>query len=263
MNILRQTSTFHRHILILVIAMAASSCTTPLKELTYLYDIETGRPYPKGPDPEAYQVRPNDHLYINVIGEDPASTAFLNITGSSGGGMGGQNLELVTFIVDEEGNITYPRFGKIHVAGTTVDDIREFIQDKVDQYVEGASVFVKLVNRSITVLGEVRAPGQLEMNKNQLSIFEAIGLAGDITDFGDRQDVKIIRETPAGKEVVSVDLTDPNLVSSPYYYILPHDIVYVEPSSKVYGQKTMGFGSGISLVFSVVSTALLLVNYFK
>ena len=198
-----------------------------------------------------------------MIGEDPTTTAFLNITGSTGGSMGGQNLELVTYIVDEEGNITYPRFGKIHVAGNTVDDIRGFLQEKVDQYVEGASVFVKLVNRTITVLGEVRAPGQHEMNKNQLSIFEAIGTAGDITDFGDRKDVKIIRESFTGKEVISVDLTDPNLVSSPYYYILPHDVVYVEPSSKVYGQKTMGFGAGISLVFSVVSTALLLINYFK
>lgn len=263
MNALRQTFTFQRLLIIIILAVGASSCTTPLKELTYLYDIETGRPYPKGPDPETYQVRSNDHLYINVIGEDPASTAFLNIAGTGGGGASTTNMELITFIVDEQGNITYPRFGKIHVAGNTVDDIREFIQDKVDQYVEGASVFVKLVNRTITVLGEVRSPGQHEMNKNQLSIFEAIGTAGDVTDFGDRQDVKIIRETPAGKEVVSVDLTDPNLVSSPYYYILPHDVVYVEPSSKVYGQKTMGFGSGIGLVFSVLSTALLLVNYFK
>lgn len=263
MNIRKQTALLKRVLIMALVMLAFASCTTPLRELTYLYDIETGRPYPKGPDPETYQVRSNDHLYINVIGEDPASTAFLNIAGASGGGVSSQNMELITYIVDEEGNINYPRFGKIHVAGNTVDEIRENLQEQVNHYVEGASVFVKLVNRTITVLGEVRAPGQHVMNKNQFSIFEAIGMAGDISDFGDRRDVKVIRETPTGKEVTSIDLTDPNLVSSPYYYILPHDIVYVEPSSKVYGQKTMGFGSGISLVFSVVSTALLLVNYFK
>ena len=240
-----------------------TSCTTPLKEITYLNDIKTGITYPSGPTPDTYKIRPNDHLYIHVISDDPTSVAFLNLMPASGGGAGGQNLDLVTFIVDETGNIYYPQFGKMHVAEQTIDQIREELQGKVNKFMENASVFVKLVNRTITVLGEVRSPGQHEMDKNQLSVFEAIGTAGDITDFGNRRTVKLIRETQAGKEVTSIDLTDPNLVSSPNYYILPHDILYVEPTTKIYGQKTMPFGQGFSLVFSVISTALLLINYLK
>lgn len=239
------------------------SCTTPLQEITYLNTIETGKTYSEGPSPGIYQVRPSDHLYIHVIGDEPSSVAFLNLMPSTMGSFTSQSLELVTFIVDEEGNINYPQFGQIHVAGKTIDQIREDLQKRVNAFMQNSSVFVKLINRTITVLGEVRSPGQHPMVKNQLSIFEALGTASDITDFGNRRNVKLIRETPEGKLVESIDLTDPNLISSHYYYILPHDILYVEPVSKVYGQKTMPFGTGVSLVFSAISTALLLINYLK
>jgi polysaccharide biosynthesis/export protein len=264
MRIVSQTSRFQTIILASVILMVATSCTTPLRKITYLNKIRTGVTYWGGPTLETYKIRSNDLLYIHVIGDDPASVAFLNLIPTTYGGGGySENLDLVTFIVDETGDIYYPQFGKIHVEGQTVDQIREELQGKVNQYMENTSVFVKLVNRTITVLGEVRAPGQHEMAKNQFSIFEAIGTAGDITDFGNRRDVKLIRETPSGKEVISIDLTNPKLVSSPYYYVLPNDILYIEPTTKVYGRKTMAFGTGFSLLFSTISTALLLINYFK
>jgi polysaccharide export outer membrane protein len=262
MNLFKQTSPVRRVIFLALVMFTIASCTTPLQEITYLNNIQTGTTFPGGPMPDVYKIRSNDLLYIHVIGDDPGSVAFLNLNpGTTGGSTG--NLDLVTFIVDEIGDIYYPQFGGMHVAGKTVDQIREELQIEVNKYMENASVFVKLVNRTITVLGEVRTPGQHPMAKNQLSIFEAIGTAGDLTDFGNRRDVKLIRETPAGKEVTSIDLTDPNLITSPYYYVLPHDILYVEPSTKVYGRKTMPFGTGFSLVFSTISTALLLINYFK
>lgn len=239
------------------------SCTTPLQEIIYLNTIETGKTFVDGPSPGTYQVRPSDHLYIHVIGDDPTAVAFLNLTPTSTGSYTSQSLELVTFIVDEDGNINYPQFGQIHVAGKTIDQIREELQKKVNSYMQNSSVFVKLINRTITVLGEVRIPGQHPMVKNKLSIFEALGTAGDVNDYGNRRNVKLIRETPGGKLVESIDLTNPDLISSPFYYVLPHDILYVEPGSKVYGQKTMPFGTGVSLVFSAISTALLLINYLK
>jgi len=140
-------------------------------------------------------------------------------------------MELITYLVDVEGKISYPQLGDIVVADKTVSEVRDIIQSKVDSYLESASVFVKLVNRNITVLGEVKAPGQKLMVKNQLTIFEALGTAGDITDYGNRLSVKLIRELPDGKHVAELNLTDPNIIYSPYYYILPHDIVYVEHST--------------------------------
>lgn len=118
--------------------------------------------------------------------------------------------------MDEQGFISYPQLGEIKVEGLTTAQVRNIIQKKVNEYLESASVFVKLVNRNITVLCEVRNPGQKLMLKNQLTIFEALGTAGDITDYGNRRNVKLIRELPEGKHIVELDLTDSNLLTSPY-----------------------------------------------
>ena len=98
------------------------------------------------------------------------------------------------------------------------------------------------------------------MVKNQLTIFEALGSAGDITDYGNRQDIKIIREMPEGKHVAEIDLTNPELINSPYYYILPHDIVYVEHKTKVYGAKNLSYAAPISITASIISIGLLILN---
>jgi len=248
--------------LLLIGLLAAVSCTTPLKEITYMNGIQTDILHPDGPVPETYRIRQNDLLYITVIGDDPANTAFLNLVqGQTAGSM--QNMDLVTYIVDEAGKIWFPQLGELEVEGHTVTEVRDGLQKYVNKYMDNASVFVKLVNRSITILGEVRSPGQQLMIKNKLTIFEALGLAGDINDFGNRRAVKLIRETPSGKQVSTIDLTDPQLITSRNYYILPHDVLYVEPTTKIYGRKTMPFGTGFSLVFSTISTTLLLINFLK
>src|SRR5690606_6518012 len=117
--------------------------------------------------------------------------------------------------------------------------------------------------RSITVLGEVGNPGQLTMTKSRITIFETLGLAGDITDYGNRKNVKLIRELPEGKMIVELDLTDPDLVHSPYYYVLPHDIVYVENRNRIFGAKGLGYTAPISVTASIISLGLLIFNLFK
>lgn len=242
-----------------------ASCSTPLQELIYLNEIETDKTYPSGPLPEEYRIRSNDQLFIQVISDDPLNAAFLNLIDTQRGSLGAtsNSMELITYLVDDEGKISYPQLGDIEVKDKTVSEVRDIIQRKVDQYLESASVFVKLVNRNITVLGEVRSPGQKLMVKNQLTIFEALGTAGDITDYGNRQSVKLIRELPDGKHVTELDLTDPQVIYSPYYYVLPHDIVYVEHSTKVYGAKNLSYAAPIGIVSSVISIGLLVLNLFK
>ncbi len=239
------------------------SCSTPLQELTYMYNVETGKTYRKDNFPDIYRIRPNDQLFIQVISDDPMNVAFLNLISPDRVSFSGSNMELVTYLVDENGNISYPQLGEIHVADLTLSEIRDILQKKVDTYIENASVFVKHVNRMLTVLGEVKNPGQQTMVKNQLTIFEALGSAGDITDFGNRKNVKLIRETNNGTYVASINLTSPDLIYSPYYYILPHDVLYVEPSSKVYGAKTMPFTTPFSLAASTISMILLVLNFLK
>lgn len=244
-----------------------ASCSTPLHKVTYLNKIQTDQTHKNGPAPEEYRIRPNDQLFIQVISDDPLNAAFLNLVNTQGNtgnlGSSANSLELITFLVDEHGIISYPQLGEIKVTGLTTAEVRDIIQSKVNQYLESASVFVKLVNRNITVLGEVRNPGQKLMVKNQLTIFEALGTAGDITDYGNRQTVKLIRELPEGKHVAELDLTNPDLLASPYYYVLPHDIVYVEHSTKIYGAKNMPYAAPLSITASVVSIGLLLLNLFN
>jgi polysaccharide export outer membrane protein len=253
---------------VLLLAMVfVVSCNPPTKldKVTYLYGINPGETYTTGPVPDEYSIRTNDQLYIQVISDDPLNAAFLNLNSvqnASNAGSSPGSMELITYLVDNEGNIDYPQLGKIKVSGLMTGEVREIIQKGVDKYLQSASVFVKLVNRNITVLGEVRSPGQQLMVKNQLTIFEALGTAGDITDWGNFQNVKIIREVPEGRFVGELDLTTANVIQSPYYYILPHDIVYVERREKVFGDKNVPFGQRLSLGLSVISIALLTLNLF-
>lgn len=251
-------------LIIFAFLLIFTSCSTPLQELIYLNEIETGKTYENGPQPDEYKIRPNDQLFIQVISDDPLNAAFLNLTNTQRTiGGSSSNLELITFLVDQDGNISYPELGEIHVEAKTVQEVQRIIQKGVDQYLESASVFVKLVNRNVTLLGEVQQPGQKLMVKNQLTIFEALGLAGDITDYGNRKNVKLIRELPDGKHIVEMDLTDPETIFSPYYYVLPHDIIYVEHSTKVYGAKNLPYSAPLSITASIVSIGLLILNLFR
>ena len=241
---------------ILIIA----SCSRPLKDTTYMYSI-TDNVYPNGPVPDDYEIRVNDQLYIQVIADDPQNATFLNLIQPDRSGLSGDT-ELITYIVDENGDIYFLLLGKFHVADLTVKEVRDLLQKEVDKYLDNTAVFVKLVGRNITVLGEVDRPGQHQMVKNRLSIFEALGTAGDVTDWGNYEEVMLIRETPEGKLIAHVDLLDPNLIDSPYYYILPNDVLYVKLNNKVRGRKNLAPFSGVLLTLSIVTTALLVAQLF-
>lgn len=246
----------------IAVVLTATSCSTPLNKIIYLNGIDTNTTFESDPIPDEYKIKPNDQLFVKVISDDPLNAAFLNLSPtttttniSSTGSM-----ELITYLVDNEGYITYPKLGKILVLDKTAEEVQNIIQEKVDNYLKSASVFVKLVNRNITLLGEVKNPGQKAMVKNQLSIFEALGTAGDLTDYGNRKNVKLIRELPEGRHIAELDLTDPNLINSPYYYVLPHDIIYVEHSTRVYGAKNLSFTAPLTITSSAISIILLIMN---
>ena len=248
--------------MISVLILASTSCTTSKRKLTYAHKIEAGQIYPNTLSTDAYLIKPDDHLYIVVLGDDPMNTAFLNLT-TAVSGSAGSNLELITYTVDEHGYISFPQLGEIDVGGKTVLEIQEELQERIRVYIENTSVYVKLVDRTITIIGEVRGPGIQTIFKNQLTIFEALATAGDLTDWGNRRDVKIFRNADSGTEVVSIDLTDPELISSEYYYIYPNDVIYVQPESRVFGFKTLSYTSIFTMMLSVVTTAILIITFIE
>ncbi len=253
----------------LFLAAVLPACTTSVKNLSYLHKPNVSEVYETEVTPMEYRVKPNDNLYIRVIGEDELMTAFLNITGPGigGGGYGGSYgqsyIDFITYIVDEGGTISMPQIGRVKVEGLTIREIEERLTPEVNKYVANTSVIVRVVNRTVTVLGEVGAPGTYNMLKYRQSIFESLGMAGDLTDFGNRHKVRLVRDGKFGKQIVELDLTNPNIVTSPFYYMMPGDVVYVEPRSKLYGTKSLPFLGPLPAILSVLSSAIALYALFK
>jgi polysaccharide biosynthesis/export protein len=249
-------------IIILLFYSLLVSCSSPVKQLTYLYDAKVNETYPRVPLPAPYRIRPNDQLYISVLGDDKLNTDFLNISTTLVGG--NNSLELITYLVDENGNISYPQIGEIHVEGLTLLEVKGLMQKEVDRYITHTSVIVKLASRTFTILGDVVNGGLKDMPKNQYTIFEAIGAAGGVTDYGNRKTVRLIRETPGGTKIVNIDLTDESLLSSEYYYVLPNDVIFVEPNKfRIYTIRTLPWLNQASFAATLLSTAFLIINLFR
>jgi polysaccharide export outer membrane protein len=170
------------------------------------------------------------------------------------------NMFLAGYNIDAAGAINLPTVGPIKVMGLTVDQAQTTIQQQVNRFVRDANVLVKLLSFKVTILGEVKNPGRYFVYNGQASVLEALGLAGDLTEFGNRRNLKLIRQTATGSEVTLLDLTDPNLLAQPSYYLLPNDALYVEP---LRARTVRGNTANLGLVFAGVSALVLLLNYTK
>jgi len=164
------------------------------------------------------------------------------------------------YSVDDAGFISLPSAGQFKVQGLTVEEAQAAVQKKVISLMRDANVVLKLTSFKITILGEVRVPGRYFVYNAQATLFEALGLAGDLTEFGSRTNVKLIRQTAKGSKVVLLNLTDPNLLRSKYYYLLPNDALYVEPLK---ARTNRGNASNLGLVFGGLSTLILLLSFIK
>ncbi len=163
-------------------------------------------------------------------------------------------------MVSTKGTVDFPLTGEIYVKNLTVAQVKETLQKKLGQYLKESVVIVKLVNFNITLLGEVRRPGQYKIYQNNINLFEAVSMAGDLSNFAKRNDVTIVRQSKTGFKVYHVDMTKKDILSSPLFYLKPNDIVYVPPlKGKQFSFATFPYG----VVFSALSTTLLLINFFK
>lgn len=171
------------------------------------------------------------------------------------------------YLVDAEGCVIIPNIGKVQVAGCTISEIEQMIFSKAKSGFSSTPVVaVRFVNFKISVLGEVAAPGSYTIKNGKVTILEALALARDLTIYGQRDNVKIVREDAYGKRTVAeVDLNDASLLTSPYYYLQQNDVVYVTPNESK--AKNSDIGSSTSLWFSgtsiLISLASLLFNILK
>ena len=212
---------------------------------------------------EVYKIHPYDQLMIKVNAFEGSTEQFLNREFESSSTNGQQanydpaSLYFNTFTVDEQGYIDLPVVEKIKVKGLTVAEIKEKLDEAYKPYLKFASSTVKMANNRITVMGEVNNPGMHYLYNDQNTILDAISLAGDFTDFGNRKKVKLIRQSDEGLETIYLNMSRSEFMYSPYYYIQPYDVIYVEPTRKK--SRDVGANS-TSLVLSGVSVGVLILN---
>lgn len=217
------------------------------------------------------KIMPKDQLTITVKTSAIEASEPFNLTYStsrSGSGGYGSN-SLIPYLVDNDGFINFPIVGKIHVAGLTRTECEDLIKSKIQPYLartENPVVTVQMSSYRVTITGEVNKPGVISVSQEKMSILEALAQAGDLTIYGKRDNVMLIREDSNGeKHSVRLNLNDANLINSPYYYLQQNDAIYVEPNNVK--AKNSGIGSSTTIWFSFISIATsvasLLVNVLR
>ena len=216
------------------------------------------------------RIMPKDILTITVNTVNPEASAPYNLIVSTalntanGGQNIGTNRALQTYLVDNDGNIEFPVLGTLNVGGLTKSECEQMIHGKLMPYLnvnENPVVTVRMSNYKISVLGEVNKPGMFTVNNEKINIFEALAQAGDLTIYGVRDRVKLIRESSNGrKEVFTLNLNDAEIIKSPYYYLQQNDVVYVEPNKVKARNSRVGQTTNVwlSLTGILVSLASLL-----
>ncbi len=242
---------------LLLISSFFTSCI-PVKDLVYLQDKGTSgnETTVSVVESKPYRLQVNDILNIDIKAIDPKLVAIFKSTEAENSGVGKSESQLYFngFTVDDHGNIRMPILGEINVIGYTLEEVRIKIEKKLleEYFKTEANIFVtvKLSGFRYTINGEVGSTGTKIIFKENVNIMEAIANAGDITTVGNRKAVTIIRQTPTGVQMNDIDLTDANVMKSPYYYLQPNDYVYVKPLR----QKTWGTGqTGIQSIGTIIT----------
>lgn len=255
-------------LLVLVLLTICSSCI-PYKDTLYFQNDNNAinDSIPNITEQQKpYRIQINDILSIRVRAIDQETVNILNpISNSNINATSGERAYFDGFTVDLHGSIRVPTLGYINVLGYTTEEVEKIIEKKLleSQYKEAANIFVtvKLSGLTYTATGEVGGPGTKVLFKDRVNIIEAIANVGEIPVTGNKKDVLLIRQYPHGQEIHHLDLTNINIMESPYYYIQSNDIIYVKPLK----QKSIGTGetalstlSAIATVVSLLTTGILL-----
>ena len=259
-----KTNNIIRHLLGLTALLLMASCSS-YKKVPYLQDPEVVNNYAKEIKLYDAKIMPKDLITISVSTSDPAAAAPFNLTvqgnASSQGG-------LQQYLVDNEGCIDFPVIGKLQIGGMTKSEVESLVREKLTVYLkEQPIVNVRMTNYKISVLGEVNGPGVFNVTNEKVNVLEALSMAGDLTIYGMRTNVKLIREDENGQpHIIPLDLTRADLVLSPYFYLKQNDILYVTPNkvkakSSDIGTSTSFWLGTVSMMMSVVSMLVAIIRH--
>lgn len=247
-----------------VIVLFASCAVT--KKTVYFRDLDTIKVSSiRSPAFKEPVIQPDDILSINIQTIDPKNALVLNqattmsaVGASSASAIGNQAIS--GFLVDKEGMVELPMLGKMKVSGLTTYHARELIRDKVSFYYKDPTVQVRFANYKITIIGEVAKPATYTVPNEKVSVLDALGLAGDLTIYGKRENVLLIRETADEKHFVRLNLNSSKLFESPYYYLRQNDVLYVEPNKAKVASNNAARTQTLTLLGSAMSVLIILLT---
>ncbi len=260
-------------LLMCVGALMIVGCSTP-KNVAYFQDLDE-TVIQETTQRKAIRVQPDDKLSIIVNSKDPALAALFNLplitnrlgqntayngTGSTARNYGQNSEGISSYTVDPQGNIDFPILGTLHIAGMTRSEVAGFIKGELmgRDLMKDPTVTVEFLNVGISVMGEVNNPGRYDMNRDNISILEALSLAGDLTILGKRENVLVIRDEDGQMKTYRLDLTKgKEMMKSPGYFLKQDDIVYVEPNSQKKRSTTVNGNTALSASFWVSVASLL------
>lgn len=253
-------------LLLLLSLLLASSCTTH-KKITYLQDLQEKEAFTPANPPE-YRLQKRDILYIQFFSLNAEMNTLLNGNSQSQNtmymGQSEGSAYISGYVVNDSGKVVIPLLGQVGVVNLSIGEATAEIQKAADKLLKDATVQVKLLSFKFTVLGEVARPGTYRNFNNQLTVLEAIGTAGDITSFGNRERILVLRPGNTGTQTFRINLKTKELLSSEAFFLLPNDIVYVESiNSKIFQLNIPTVSLLLTTLFSTVSTTLLILNFSK
>lgn len=261
-----------KRLIYMLLGIALLASCTSYKQVPYLQNAEEINRMAQQLTLYDAKIMPKDLLAITVNTTDPQVSAPFNLVMQTPvnvavGDYVTSQPTIQQYLVSNTGEIDFPILGRLKVGGLTKGEAEDLIREKLSPYLKEIPIVnVRMSNYKISVLGEVNRPGSFTVNNEKINVLEALAMAGDMTVYGIRDNVKLIREDAQGKrEIITLNLNDANLITSPYYYLRQNDILYITPNKAK--AKGADIGSTTSLWFSavsiVVSVASLLFNVLK
>lgn len=238
-------------ILIILLALLAGSCV-PTSQLSYFNDIDELNEPTVNPRTQKL-IKPFDKLYVRVLSIDLQTSQIFNASDEMRMGSYGSLAGLIGYPVDEDGNINFPFVGNINVLSLTTTEAAAKIQSALSDYVSNTSIVVKYVDNQVTIMGEVQRQGVYSFSQDKLNIYEALGLGGGLTRYGDRKNIILVRNDEGKVMRYRLNLSDSKIANKSYYYIIPNDVIIVEPLDAI---STSYSNITYTTILSTITTAL-------
>ena len=245
-------------------ALVFLSCASR-KEVVYYQNIDGLASQQKSASYEI-KIQPDDLLMIIVSAEDPEiaipfNLATVSVAAASNLNAATGTATIQSYLVDAKGTIDFPVLGKIKVGGLTRSEVLQLFQDKIGKYIKNPIINFRIMNFKISVQGEVNLPGTYTISSERITLIEALSMAKDLTIYGKRNNILIIRDVDGVKSYNRVDITKANFINSPFYYLNQNDVVYVEPNKSRINASAVGPNTGVIISISSLLITLVTVIY--